>query len=344
MSAPATDLTIVACGMLTGVGYNAPATLAGLRAGVSGVRSATWPDVESGKQVRCARVWLPQRHAGTALLADLVAPAIDECLAAGRQSDTARIPMLVGVAQSVRRGRPADVEENLLDQVYERLGAAPCSHSRVFPSDQAGCAFGLLEAQRLLAAGQAEHVLIAGVDTLLDRRTIHAYAEKRRLLTPTNFNGFLPGEAGTAVLVAASPSDEGGLRIEGIGYARETATIEATLPVRGTGLTTAIKTALTSAGVTMPQIAFRVTDLSGEHYKFKEAMFATLRLDQAPRDLPFALWHPVEFLGEIRAAILPCLLAWTWDAFRRGYAPGREALIHLGSDDGHRFALVARGA
>jgi len=344
MTTPVPELIVVASGMLTAVGYNAPATLAALRAGVSGVRSLTWPDPESGKRVRCARVWLPQRHAGTDLLADLLAPAVDECLAAAGRSDTENIPLLLGVAQSVRRGRPADVDQNLLRQIYQRIDAPSCALSRIHPGDQSGCAFALLEAQRLLAGGYADRVLIGGVDSLLERRTIMAYAESRRLLTAANFNGFLPGEAGTAVMVASAPGEKGGLRIVGTGHAEETATIEDTEALRGSALTSAIKTALASAGLTMPQVSFRVTDLSGEHYKFKEAMFAVLRLDQAPRKQPFEMWHPVEFLGEIRAAILPCLLAWTWDAFRRGYAPGREALIHLGSDDGHRFAFVARAA
>ena len=344
MTAPASELIVVASGMLTGVGYNAPATLAALRAGVSGIRSLTWPDPESGKRVRCARVWLPQRHAGTELLVDLLAPAVDECFIAADRFDTENIPLLLGVAQSVRRGRPAGVEQDLLRQIYQRIDAPACAASRIYPGDQSGCAFALLEARRLLAGGYADRVLIGGVDSLLERRTIMAYAEARRLLTPANFNGFLPGEAGSAVMIASAPGETGGLRIVGIGHGEEPATIEDTKALRGNALTSAIRTALASADVTMPQVNFRVTDLSGEHYKFKEAMFAALRLDQAPRKLPFQMWHPVEFLGEIRAAILPCLLAWTWDAFRRGYAPGPEALIHLGSDDGHRFAFAARAA
>jgi 3-oxoacyl-[acyl-carrier-protein] synthase-1 len=342
MSPAATTLTVVACGMVTGVGYNAPATLAALRARVSGVRAETWPDFESGMQVRCARVSFPQRHGGTALLADLVTPAIAECFTSAGLSDTARVPLLIGVARPDRPGRPQDLEASLVQQIYGRLDAAPCRESRIHAGDQAGCAFALLHAQQLIEAGVAEHVLIAGVDTLLDRPTINAYSARRRLLTPRNFNGFLPGEAGAAVLIGAAPGNEGGLRISGIGYAQESATIEATKPMRATGLTNAIRAALQSARISMPEISFRVTDLSGEHYKFKEAMLAAVRLDQVPRARPLPLWHPVEFLGEVGAAILPCILAWTWHALRHGYAPGRNALCHLGSDDGHRFAFVAQ--
>ena len=334
-------LAVVASGMVTGVGYNAPATFAALRAGVSGVRSATWPDFESGQQVRCARVSLPLRHAGTALLADLLAPAIDECLSTAGVTDTARVPFFVGVAHPDRPGRPEDLEQTLLRHLYRRLDAVPCASSRLFAGDQAGCGFALLDAKRLLEAGAADYVLVAGVDTLLDRTLINAYCARRRLLTPANFNGFLPGEAGTAVLIGIASTASSGLRIAGIGNAQEIATIESTKPLRGEGLTCAIRSALADAGLDMANVDFRVTDLSGEHYKFKEAMFALVRLDHTPRNGLLDLWHPIEFLGEIGAAILPCLLGWTWDALQRGYAPGPRALLHIGSDDGHRFAMVA---
>ena len=65
-----------------------------------------------------------------------------------------------------------------------------------------------------------------------------------------------------------------------------------------------------------------------------------MRFDHAPRKRPLELWHPIEYLGEIGAAILPCLLAWTAHALRHGYAPGPRALCHIGSDDGQRMALV----
>ena len=337
-------LTVTAAGMVTGLGYTAPATLAAMRAGVSGIRSKTWPDFESGERVRCARVSLPQRHGGTALLADLVTPAIAECFTAAELTDTQRVPLLLGVARPEQPGRPRDVEQQLLPQIYERLGAVPSRASKIYAGDQAGCAFALLEARRLIESGIAEHVMISGVDTLLDRPTIYAYTAQRRLLTPDNFNGFLPGEAGAAVVVAAAPGNNGGLRISGVGSAEESAKITGSKPLRSEGLTHAIRGALGAAGMTMAEINFRVTDISGEHYKFKEALFALVRLDQTPRETPLDLWHPAEFLGEIRAAILPCLLAWTWDAFRHAYAPGPNALIHLGSDDGHRFAMVAQAA
>jgi 3-oxoacyl-[acyl-carrier-protein] synthase-1 len=92
----------------------------------------------------------------------------------------------------------------------------------------------------------------------------------------------------------------------------------------------------------LKDVAWRLTDLSGEHYKFKEAAFTAGRLNGGERETPLDLWHPIEYLGEIGAAVLPCLLAQAMDAARQGYAPGPLALCHVGSDAGQRAAMVVQ--
>ena len=44
--------------------------------------------------------------------------------------------------------------------------------------------------------------MVAGVDSYLQQEVLDHYVELRRVLTASNSNGFLPGEAGCAVLVA----------------------------------------------------------------------------------------------------------------------------------------------
>ncbi|MCI3953284.1 MAG: hypothetical protein K0R53_2783 [Burkholderiales bacterium] len=95
----------------------------------------------------------------------------------------------------------------------------------------------------------------------------------------------------------------------------------------------------------MREVAYRLTDLSGEHYKFKEAAFVVGRLDSGDREGAFEIWHPIEYLGHIGAAVLPCLLAQAMHAGQEGYAPGPIALCHVGNDDGERAAfVVSQGA
>jgi len=169
------------------------------------------------------------------------------------------------------------------------------------------------------------------------------YLDERRLMTATNSNGFFPGEAGSAVLVGGSLQESGAqLEILGIGTAQEAATIGSDKPLRAEGLTSAIRQACQAAGLGMGDMAYRITDLTGEHYKFKEAAFAIARFEDRARTDIFEMWHPVEFIGEVGGAILPCMLAVALHAGQKGYAPGDTALCHVGSEDGQRAALVVR--
>lgn len=338
-------LAVQSCGMVTALGYNAEATLAALRAGVSAVEELPWVDFETGQPLRGARVALPQWDEGLDKLADLGATAIEECLRKGRVDTALRhqVPLLLGVAAPDRAGRIPDLEQDLLDAICDRLEQAVPRHSRVFAQDQAGCAHALVLAHRLLHEDCVHDVVVAGVDSYLRTDTLEDYRERRRLMTATNSNGFFPGEAACAVLVSRAgqgASDE--LAIAGFGLAHEQATIESTTGLRAEGLTTAVTQALRTAGVPLKDVAWRLTDLSGEHYKFKEAAFVAGRLNGGERAVPLGLWHPIEYLGEIGAAILPCLVAWAWHALRHGYAPGPLALCHIGSDAGERAALVVR--
>lgn len=334
-----TGLAILGSGMVTALGYNAPATLAALRAGISAVRASAWTDFSSGEALRAAKVDLPQWWEGAGKLAELAAPAIAECLRAAQPEPARHVPLLLGVP-APHRSAGFDGIESLLEEISLRLQVPPHPSSALYPADQAGCVHALAQAHRLIEQGIAPKVVVAGVDSFLHQPMLDAYAERRRLMTPGNSNGFFPGEAACAVLVGPAEPAGPALRILGFGWGHEPATIESTEPLRAQGLTDAVRRALSSAGVALKDVAYRLTDLSGEHYKFKEAAFVAGRLNGGEREVPLDLWHPIEYLGEIGAAILPCLLAWADDAAEKGYAPGPLALCHVGSDAGERAALV----
>src|SRR5262249_17466258 len=132
------------------------------------------------------------------------------------------------------------------------------------------------------------------------------------------------------------------LEILGTGLAHEPATIESVDPLRGEGLTQAIGEALQQAEVTSCDLQYRISDLNGEHYRFKEMVFAMMRFERKPRPKLFDLWHPIEYLGDIGAAIGPTVLAVALHAAQEGYAVGPSVLCSFGNDDGARAAVVAR--
>lgn len=337
------DLAIKASGLVTSVGFNAPAALAAMRAGVSGVKQSHLWHAPSGKYLKAAKVPLPQWWEGPGKLAELVAPAIDECLRVAAPVATASIPLLLCVAEPTRLYRAQGPQEVLVAEVESRLETRFHPATQVVARGQVSAAFALREAQRLLSTQRVPCCIVAGVDSFLNPKLVKEYVKRRRVLAPDNSNGFIPGEAAGALLVVPAGRQHGGeLRLLGAGLTREKASIQSEEPLRGDGLTQAIKQALAEAGLTLFDVAWRITDLNGEHYKFKEAAFAAARLQRKPKDVLFDLWHPSEYLGEVGAAIGPCVLAWALHAGQKGYAPGDVTLCHFGNDEGDRAALVVR--
>ena len=92
----------------------------------------------------------------------------------------------------------------------------------------------------------------------------------------------------------------------------------------------------------MHEIDYRIADLSGEQYRFKEASLALSRLIRAKREQQ-ALWHPADCVGETGAAAVPLMLGVALTAARKRYAPGPMGLLQAANDDGRRIALVLDG-
>jgi 3-oxoacyl-[acyl-carrier-protein] synthase-1 len=200
----------------------------------------------------------------------------------------------------------------------------------------------LEQARRLIENQGLPVVIVAATDSLLVGPTLTAYDLRDRLLTAQNSNGFLPGEASAAVLIGGAGQSKGPeLRCLGIGFGQEPATIEAEQPLRADGYVQAIRAAFKDANCTYEAVDYRLTDISGEQHSFKEvalAMTRTLRV----RKPEFELHHLTDRIGEVGAAVLPCMLTAARTAVRKGYAPGKGALCHLHNDSGERAVLVLR--
>jgi len=334
-------LSIVASGLVTAVGFNAAATLAALRAGVSGVRETHLVDRQSGDPLQGGKVDLPHWWEGLDKVVDLAAPAIDECLQAALPEEAQNIPLLVGVAAPDRPGRWKALDTQLLEKIEMKLDLERHPDSLTIAKGQTSGIYAMAAAYDILRKRKARYCIIAGVDSYLQQDTVDAYASERRIMTEGNSNGFFPGEAGAAVLVTLGDWRHGPqLHVRGVGFAHEPAPIISGEPFRGEGLTKAVRVALKDAGLTLEDLAWRLTDITGEHYKFKEASFAAGRLASGNREDIFDLWHPIEYLGEIGAAMVPVLLAWALHAGQKGYAPGARALCHVGHDGADRAAWI----
>src|SRR6516162_3324612 len=333
-------LAIRARGLVTPVGFNAAATLAAIRAGIRNVNQTNLWDSQTGTYLAAGKVPLPQWYVGLGKLADLVAPAILECLEAAQPIPPQSIPILLGVAPAERAFRLPGLDSEILAEIEHRLGFRLQAASKVIPRDHVSVVVGLREAGELIESGQAPCVIVAAVDSLLQHDLKNRYLSERRLLTPANSNGFSLGEAGSAILVVSEDASHEDLHILGTGLARETATIESDRPLRAEGLVQAIREALHMGGATYDDLDFRITDLNGEHYKFKEMTLAMMRFPRRPKRRLFDLWHPIENIGDVGAAVGPVVLAIALHASQKGYGTGPTALCTFGNDDGERAALV----
>ncbi|MBS1983298.1 MAG: hypothetical protein JST16_03925, partial [Bdellovibrionales bacterium] len=295
---------------------------------------------QGGEWIIGCQVPLAEPWRGPAKLVQLVVPAIRECLASVKNMQVNKIPLLLCLAERSRPGRLEGLDQTLLSEIEAALGVRFHARSGTVEQGKVAGLIAMKEARRLFAEEGIRHCLIAGVDTFLVAATLSSYEEKGRLRTSKNSDGFIPGEAGAAVLVGLGNSNvDSSLTCLGMGLGQEPATIDADEPLRADGLVVAIGSALSEAGRTMGDVDYRITDLSGEQYGFKEASLALSRTLRQRKER-FDIWHPADCIGEVGAAIVPCMLGVAAAAHKKGYAPGTNALCHAANDTGERAAMA----
>jgi 3-oxoacyl-[acyl-carrier-protein] synthase-1 len=309
-----------------------------MRAGLSNPTQTQFVDDDGPLMAHVVPLGKPVR--GLDKLAHMGARAITECLIGIDRSEWHRIPLLLCVAETTRPGRLAGLDDHLLDAIRSLLGTLFAGESGVIAHGRVSVAAALRIARELLYQADAPAVLIAATDGLLSWPTLKVLSAQGRLLSEQNSNGFIPGEAASAVLVKR-PSTNAGLYILGLGFATESASILTEAPLRADGLHQAIAKALLDADCAIDDLDFRITDISGEHYYFKEATLA-LQKTLRRRRAEFDIWHPAECIGEVGSAIGPAMLAVAAASGHKAYAPGRGLLIHAANDGGERVAAVAR--
>jgi 3-oxoacyl-[acyl-carrier-protein] synthase-1 len=311
-----------------------------MRAGVRQVLETNLWDSTTGQYLCAGKVRLPQSWTGTERLAELVSPAIHECFAAASDPPE-RIPLIICVSALSRLGRPSDIDDVILEAVERRLRVSLHHSSGVIARDRVSGALALRHAAKVMREAGASYCVIAAADTLLEQSLVDHLLAVDRLVTELNPNGFFVGESGAAVLVTVDTVLPGGaLRVLGLGFGQERATVESDEPLRAEGMIDAIGQALGQAGLSLDELQYRISDLNGEHYRFKEMVLAMLRYERQPKPKLFDLWHPIEYLGDVGAAIAPIVFGVALDAGRKRYGIGPRALCTFGNDDGERAAVV----
>lgn len=335
---PDRPIVIRRAGLVTAVGLTAAESCAAFRAKLTNPTETKFFG-RGGEPIMVHEVPLERPWRGIEKLSKMAAMAIAEALQGVPRSDWDQLPVILCVAEPERPGRTAGLDDRLFELIRAQLGAAFASTSAVIAQGRVSVAVALARARTMLEQAPAAQVVIAAADSLLTWPTLDHYDRSDRLLTERNTDGFMPGEAAGALLIGSSTGKAGELACTGIGFGRETARVDAGEPLRGDGLTQAVKAALTEAALQIQDMDFRITDNSGEQYYFKEAELALSRTLRVRKE-EFDIWHPAECTGETGAASGIAIVATAHAACAKRYGKGPNILAHMANDGGQRAALA----
>jgi 3-oxoacyl-[acyl-carrier-protein] synthase-1 len=331
-------IAIHSTGLVTSVGLTSEASCAAFRAKIANPTETRFID-SSGDWIMAHQVPLEQPWRGLTKLAKMAAMAITEALQDVSKKEWSSLPLLLCVAETERPGRMTGLDDQLFPLIRTELGVTFAPQSAVVAQGRVGVAMALAQAREWMVKAKIPRVLVAATDSLLSWPTLSHYEREDRLLTASNSNGFMPGEAAGALLVGVPEGRDGELLCAGIGFGSERAHIDSGEPLRADGLSQAIKASLNEAGCQMHDMDFRVTDNSGEQYYFKEAALALSRTLRQRKE-EFDIWHPAECIGEASAAAGAAIISAVKAACDKRYTKGPNILAHMANDAGQRAALT----
>ncbi len=325
--------------MVTGVGLDAPSSCAAVRCAIDGFMETRFMD-DGGEWMMGCSVPLEEPWRGRTKLIKMAAAAIRECLEQSPQLEPEQTPLLLCLPETERPGRVFEDDNAFFLALQQELGLEFHAESWVIAMGRVSVGVAMQRARSLIHENNARHVIIAGTDSLLVGATLAEYMEREYVLTSRNSDGFIPGEAGSAMVVEpVYRKAEPQLICYGLGSGTEAAHVDSEEPLRAEGLTTAIKQALADAAIEMQDLDFRITDVSGKQYYFKEAALALGRILRVRKE-EFDIWHPADCVGEVGAAVGGVMFGVIHSACQKGYSKGHEILFHTGNDDGKRVAMV----
>ena len=324
---------ITSTGMVCSVGLNAEAACAAMRAGIDNFVELPYHD-NNGEPIVGAMV--PEIELDLKReerLVDLLKMPVAECLQKGKIYSDRRIPIFVGLANTDRPGAAGSLADGIIPRLEEKLDIHfNREFSRVIPKGHTSGFEALKFASQLFQKTDAEICLVCGVDSYINASALNWLDEHWRLKTEDNSDGVIPGEAAAAVLLQKQVNTNGQpeVKIIGLGFGHEEASVLTEEPLLGVGLTEAARSALEDAGLEMHEIDFRISDVTGESYGFKELSLVEARLLRERKE-SFPLWHCAESIGDTGAAAGICELIYAYQAFLKGYSPGKRAICFTSS-------------
>jgi 3-oxoacyl-[acyl-carrier-protein] synthase-1 len=353
MAAP--DLVIASAGVITPIGLSLAETAASARARVARIAeiecldrrqepflAGTVPDdglPALAESLRTAR--LQPREARMLRLAHA---AVEEALAPLPPAEPA-VPLLLGLPEQ-HTARPLDPTAFLARLGEQTRGLIDAPRSVAAPRGRAAGLMALREAAARLTRGDARHMLVGGVDSLVDPYVLGTLDLQGRIRHPENHDGLSPAEgAAMLLLMTAEVAAEHGIRplarLLGSASGREPGHLYSDDKYLGEGLAGTLAALLTEAPPPAP-IATVYGSFNGERYWAREFGVARLR-ETAAFVAEHAMEHPAECFGDLGSAHGPALAALAAHALRHGYRAA-PCLVYASSDYGDRAAALVAAA
>lgn len=336
---------VTATGMICSVGLNAAAACAAMRAGIANFTELPYHDNQGEPIIGAMVPSLTRTFKREEHLIEMLAMALVDCLQKKTPGPFEDIPLLVSLSEPGRPGGCDILAGSIIGRVQKKLNIN--FHPDLSQTIQKGHTGGfdaLRTARKLLQDTRIPACLICGVDSYINASSLLWLDQHWRLKTDENSDGVIPGEAAAAVLVCTNKntSSATSARLIGLGFGTELAAVMTEEPLLGLGLTEASKVALSEAGIQMHQIAFRISDVTGESYGFKEQALVVGRLLRVHREEGYPIWHASECIGDTGSAAGIIQMILSFHAYQKGYAPGEIAMCFASADSGRRaVALLA---
>lgn len=330
--------TLLGCDMRTPLGFNRSASAAAVRAGISAIAEHPFMIDRFGQPMMVTRdAGLDPDMFGVERLAALALPAAGEALLPIANRG-AKVTILLNFGE-VRPGLDAEMTVAVADRLRDAIAASIIpARVRYWMGGHAGGIVGMQAGADLIASGEADFVLVGGVDSYLNADTLEWLDDIEQLHSENNIYGFCPGEAAGFVLLGRTGQTEAVLDLFSAGSEVEKNLIKTEDICLGEGLATAFKAASSGLveGRTVNQI---LCDMNGERYRGNEYGFAVLKTPGLFEDAA-DFTTPADCWGDVGAASGPLYAGLAIEAESRGYAKGPLTMIWASSEAGRRAAAI----
>ena len=330
-------MDVVGVGAKTAVGLNARQTGFLLRAGFPAMDEAPLANV-AGEPITMAFVpTLDGQLVGAERLAALARAPLEEAVDPIRDH-AAEIHLALD-----ERCEEEPLAIQLLEAMVKRV--MPAAVVRVEARGEAAAGTWLPDAIHALETRRADVVVIGGVHSDYDPRSIAALEASGRLFSRDNLDSRIPGEAAAFfVLMRSAEAPRYRLstlaRVIGVGAGREGARPDNDEPAHeALGLTAAMREATEPLREDGRTAGWLLTDLTYEMRRQYEWQSVWVRA-QRVLGRPYTIDAPAQRIGYLGAAAMPLFVAMAATAWAHAYAPSPLALALVGNDGGDRAALL----